>query len=200
MSAKPTKGFQPMPPQVYEPCVEHDGCRFVRLAKGRAVHVDAADVPLVSRHRWRLGSHGYAQTWVGRHSEHKLVLLHRLLMADQAKGRLQVDHINGVRTDNRRSNLRMATMSENRRNKGPSIVAPSRFKGVGFRRGPRKRPWTASIRVDGGRQIRLGHFFTAEDAARAYDAAATVHHGEFARLNFPSDPDGDIPDAWEVYR
>ncbi len=94
----------------------------------------------------------------------------------------QIDHANGDTLDNRRCNLRFATRSQNQMNKPPA-GGTSAFKGVyRLRSGP--RPWRACIRV-GGRRLHLGLFAREEDAARAYDAAARQHFGEFAYLNFP---------------
>lgn len=61
--------------------------------------------------------------------------------------------------------------------------AVSYGKGVTYCKKGRKR-WQAQIQVD-GKSIYLGTFDTPELAATAYDQAATVHHGAFARLNFP---------------
>lgn len=92
-----------------------------------------------------------------------------------------LDHINGVRTDNRIANLRECTAAENGRNQPRRPGSP--FKGI-RRFGHR---WHARITVD-GREIHLGTYATAEQAAQAYDAAAPAFHGEYARLNFAGDP------------
>jgi len=79
-----------------------------------------------------------------------------------------VDHIDGNRSNNRRSNLRSATPLQNRQNKN----------GWGARRKGRK--WGAQIQVN-GRKIHLGTFESEEAARAAYVAAAREHFGEFAR-------------------
>lgn len=107
--------------------------------------------------------------------------MHRLLVP----GAQIVDHINGDGLDNRKANLRSASQVENARNRRVRIDAETAFKGV-KRTGRQSNPWRAVIR-HGGAQIHLGVFPTVEDAARAYDAAARTHHGEFARLNFPKE-------------
>lgn len=93
----------------------------------------------------------------------------------------QIDHINGVRSDNRICNLRLATNTDNQHNTPPKKVNKSGFKGVYWHVANRR--WGACIRV-GGRSKFLGLHASREEAAAAYDAAAKIHYGEFARLNF----------------
>lgn len=111
--------------------------------------------------------------------------LHRTIM--RAPKGSQVDHINGDRRDNRRCNLRVCTQAQNLWNNGKKAHNKSGFKGVYFC-GQTQR-WRAEIRVN-KRCIKLGRFDTPELAAAAYDSAARLHHGQFARLNFPSSQTG----------
>lgn len=143
--------------------------------------IDAADLPMLLEfgHRWSLRREkkrrkSYAKTKSGS------LLLHRLLVPDAP----QVDHINGNGLDNRRANLRACTNAENQRNRGRSANNKSGYKGVRWHAASRR--WRAQI-VSDGQQRTLGHFYSPEAAARAYDRAARQLHGEFARLNFPDD-------------
>lgn len=87
-----------------------------------------------------------------------------------------VDHINGIGTDNRLSNLREATTSENNRNSRIRSDNSTGFKGVS-RQGRRFRAYIKS----GDRQRNLGVYDTPEAAHAAYVAAANELFGEFAR-------------------
>jgi hypothetical protein len=104
-----------------------------------------------------------------------LILLHRLIMAPDRS--MVVDHIDGDALNNSRVNLRVCTNGENMRNRH-SACGTSRFKGVYRSKGR----WCAAIRID-GRKIHLGLFVSETLAARAYDQAAPIYHGEFAHTN-----------------
>lgn len=108
------------------------------------------------------------------------VRLHRLAwrMHYGAWPEVQVDHINGVKTDNRISNLRLATNSENNCNRGPQANNKLGIRGV---RKHGKR-FQALICKD-KKQMFLGSYETAELAAAAYRAAAKQLHGDFAHAN-----------------
>lgn len=91
-----------------------------------------------------------------------------------------IDHINGNKSDNRITNLRPATLTENNRHQGLKKSNTSGFKGVCFSK--QKGKWLAQIRTDEGRES-IGFFSSKIDAARAYDKAAINYHGAFAKTN-----------------
>lgn len=90
-----------------------------------------------------------------------------------------VDHINGIRDDNRRSNLRIATHSENTRNAKIRSDNRSGIKGVSYRNKSGGQ-WVCRIYTDEGRKY-LGCYKTREEAERVMQEARAKYHGAFAR-------------------
>jgi hypothetical protein len=98
-------------------------------------------------------------------------LAHRLawLYMTGKWSKVDIDHINGNRSDNRWINLREATRSQNVGNSKLSSANRSGFKGVHFDKSRGK--WMASIAIDGF-QFNLGRYTKIEDAIEAYRFAA----------------------------
>lgn len=91
-----------------------------------------------------------------------------------------VDHENRDKTDNRWSNLREASPSQNMSN---VEMKPSNTSGlIGVTWDKARSKWRAQIRLN-GKKVNLGRFETAEDAVNAHDYAAVREFGEFAQIN-----------------
>lgn len=92
----------------------------------------------------------------------------------------QIDHINGNKSDNRISNLRIATAGENQRNRGAMKSNTTGFKGVTFEANRNK--YKAAI-THNHKCYNLGRFDTAEEAHLVYCRAADRLHRDFARVS-----------------
>jgi len=117
---------------------------------------------------------GYVVVWDGE----KLVPAHRLIWQNShglAPEHLDIDHINGCKSDNRIENLRLVTRSQNNQNVRLARVdnQTSGVKGVSLHKQSGK--WRARIKVN-RRHIHIGNFDTIEQAADAYSHAALTHH------------------------
>lgn len=142
-------------------------------------------VEAIGRSKWYVHNNNSAKDYAMSGDRRKSI--HRVVM-DAPKG-MDVDHANGNPLDNRKSNLRICTRSQNSQNKKLRRDSKSGFKGV-VKRG--KNSWHAYIgdpntAYPKKRHIRLGAYKTPEEAARAYDKKAIEFFGEFAYINFPTD-------------
>lgn len=174
--------------------------KWLRLTRGKFALVDEADFKRLRARAWRWEATGKSAGYAASGDRHTKTLLHHAVLGVQSSE--HVDHRDNNGLDCRRENLRLASRQDNSANRGKFIGRTgrkftSRYKGVidrskhytkTFARNITKKssdyPWTARIRVD-RKLIHIGRFATEQEAARAYDAAAIQHFGEFARPNFP---------------
>ena len=159
--------------------------KVIYLTQAQIALVDDRDFELLNKRKWCILKSGrdfpYAVRWEWN-KEYKrsfLILMHRAIMDLNYGDKKQVDHINGNGLDNRRTNLRICTITQNRRNSAP-FIGTSKYKGVSWSN--HKKKWRVQI-FYGGRLKHLGYFDIEEIAAQIYNNAALKHFGEFARLN-----------------
>jgi hypothetical protein len=156
----------------------------IKLTGGLVALADDADADLLQSWKWRTqfggGGCRYAVAWDSSCKPRQLIRMHRLLL--DAPPDALVDHISGNTLDNRRSNLRLATRSQNQANRKLSCLSKVGLKGVRHvtAGNARSRPYMAYIQVNGQRMF-LGYFSTAEEAHQRYLEAAQEHFGQFAR-------------------
>lgn len=150
--------------------------REILLAKGLIALVDDEDFESINQFRWKRDIQGYASSKIRLDGKQKDIFMHRVIMKVSDR-RIILDHVNGNKLDNRRSNLRFATNSQNGMNRGMPSNNTSGFKGV--TRHKRTGKWQASINFNGMFRY-LGLYANPEDAHAAYCAAALKYHGEFA--------------------
>lgn len=149
----------------------------IHLTNGGFTIVDPERVGELSKFRWNLSPRGYvtrSKPGVARH-----IYLHREILGATSAD-LDVDHRFGNKLDNRRENLRFSTVSQNGANAKKQAGRSSIYKGVCWDKS--RGQWHAMIKVN-YKSINLGNFDSEADGAKAYNAAALKHFGEFARIN-----------------
>lgn len=161
---------------------------IIPLTKGQTTIVDVIDSDLAdlnwyshqSRHK---GYYAYRGKYIPETRKTKQVSMARTIMERILNRPLitheYVDHIDLNKLNNRRSNLRLATIITNGQNRPIRDDNKSGYKGVAWHRGGNK--WQAYININ-KKRVHLGLYDNIEDAYKAYCNAATEHFGEFARL------------------
>lgn len=159
--------------------------KHIPVRPDRFAIVDDADYDWLAKHKWSLDSGGYAY----RKVRNVTFYMHRVVL--NASGPAVVDHVNHDKLDNRRENLRIVTTAQNNYNQRPQKrPKSSQYKGVSLNKAVNR--WQAHIKKGNERRY-LGLYDSEQDAARAYNAAARHHFGEYAYIN-------DVPDDnWTMH-
>lgn len=146
--------------------------------------VDEDDYHRFAWLNWYLNDNGYVVMDVPKPKRNLFpakVRLHRLIIA--APSGMDVDHINGNKLDNRKSNLRVCTRSENLQNKEQGWTDPHRLKGAYLNKRSKEFPYMSSIQIPGSSPKKskyLGVFKTEIEAHEAYMKASLELHGEYS--------------------
>jgi hypothetical protein len=154
----------------------------IPLTQNQTALIDDEDFELVSAYKWQVQWNTrtksfYAVTTIRKpNGKRTTVRMHRLIMG--ATNSEKVDHIHHLTLDNRKSELRLCTNSQNLCNRGAQDGNTSGYKGVSWHKGNKK--WQAKITLN-GKGTHLGYFPTPELAHEAYCQSAPEFHGEFAR-------------------
>jgi hypothetical protein len=165
--------------------------KLIELTQGLYTQVDDADYDELNQYNWCAAWSENAQKYYAkRHCQIRghHVRMHREILllgkgnnnaTDKRFNKLLVDHIDNDSLNNQRSNLRIATRCQNQYNsKKPKSGLTSIYKGV-YLHG---KKYVVEINENCNRHY-IGSYQTEIEAAIAYNEAAKLYHGEFARLN-----------------
>lgn len=149
-------------------------CRYISMTKGWYGVVDAEEFSKASKFIWHTSTAGYPYAWT---QDNKKIRMHDLIVPPTDG--LEVDHWNRCPWDNRKSNLRLGTHSQNGSNTIKRSHSMLDFKGIE----KNHNRYMVRIRVN-GKRIYCGTFDTQEEAAHVRDTVARHHFGGFSELNF----------------
>jgi len=140
---------------------------------GKEFYFDIEDYDIIKDYCWHINKNGY----VVNKTNKKPILMHRLVMGvDNISSELEVDHIHHKTNDNRKSELRIVTSSQNKMNKDKQVNNTSGVRGIWFNKNLNR--WVADIGVD-HKTIHLGTYYTIDEAAKARKDAEIKYFGEY---------------------
>lgn len=155
----------------------------IKLTQGQFALVDDEDFKVLNQYKWYAAKvksgDFYAQRSDYSSGKKKIIKMHRFILGFVDK-KEPIDHENGNTLDNQKHNIRACTHKDNIRNRGITKRSTCGYKGVFYEKSAKR--WRAQLSKD-GKKIHLGLFEFIEDAAKAYNDAILIHHGEFAKLN-----------------
>lgn len=146
--------------------------------------VDDDDFEQINQYKWFL-QRGYARrqqhVYLGVNKyENVTFSMHRMIMG-LTDPKIEVDHINHNKLDNRKCNLRICNRNGNVQNTSSCRNSSSKYIGVCWDK--RDKVWIATVKHN-GKQVYRAYFKNEVDAAKERDRVASIYHGEFANLNF----------------
>lgn len=152
----------------------------------KEVIFDKQDFHLIKDYTWHVTKdkgNFYARCYFLVNGKQKIKKMHRIIMGVSGTDKPHIDHKNENGLDNRRKNLRIATIPENSRNTGANSRNVSGYKGVSlYTKGTSQGKYIVRLRYN-GKNYFGGIFNTAIEAAVSYNKLSKKYHGNFAFLN-----------------
>lgn len=145
-------------------------------SNGGIFYFDKDDFDKIKKYRWYTTDAGYIRTHI---DEKHSIFMHSLIYGD--KDKMDIDHINRVKFDNRKENLREANRGENVINRDPISSNSSGVTGVYWNQNAQK--WQATITKDGVNHY-LGIYIDFNDAVNARKMAEVYYFGEYSYKYF----------------
>lgn len=151
----------------------------IKLTQNKIAIVDDEDYEKINQRKWYY-CRGYAlrNKWLAKYT-HVIWRMHWEIMGKPRKG-FEIDHKDGNKLNNQKSNLRICSHKENGMNRKVQNNNKSGYKGVHIHKLTGK--WRAMISIN-NKSMHLGLFNNKEKAVKAYNDAAKKYYGEFAKLN-----------------
>lgn len=138
-------------------------------SKGEEFWFDLEDYDKIKDYNWYIDTKGYVRT------SNPSRRMHRIILELEDKN-IMVDHIHKNKFDNRKSELRIATNSQNQMNRDIPSKNTSGFRGISWHKN--KQAWIAQIGVNGKLKY-LGIFKDIEDAIKVRLEAEKYYFGEY---------------------
>lgn len=159
------------------------GSKIIPLTQGKFAVVDEDDFAELSRYNWHLSGSRNKPYAIRKarindpHANAQKVYMHKQILNTFE----EVDHKDRDSLNNTKENLRLASRSQNARNRTSRKNSSSRYLGVCRHKAG---GWLVQAKNQGV-TIYLGYYADEEEAARAYDKYVVKNFGEFANPNFP---------------
>ena len=155
---------------------EHEDCYYVYNSKKDYFIIDKDDYKRIKDFTWIKDNYGYWYTSIRKNNKKYNLKVHRFIM-NETNSKIEIDHINHCKNDNRKSNLRRCTHNENSRNvskrENRDVIGVTWYK--------RDKKWESFITYK-QKHIFLGRYENKDDAIKARLQAEKEYFGEFASL------------------
>lgn len=163
--------------------INGNGCFLICLTRGRWAIVDSDDYDKLKEFNWSAlwnkdtkSFYAHRKVSVGRRKT-KSIQMHRIILGLKPEDKITVDHINHDTIDNRKSNLRTSTITENCWNQGEHSNNTSGYKGVFYNN--RENYWQVSIRIGNGKRLHIRNVPSAVEGFDIYCRLSIIHHVNF---------------------
>lgn len=140
--------------------------------KGEEFYFDLEDYDKIKDICWSIDAYGYVSSGGRKYKMHRYIL-------EVTDLQQTVDHINHIRNDNRKSNLRICTHAENMKNLNPER---NKYGVVGISWNKKDKKWVVQLTCNGVHHY-IGSFIDFDEAAQARYVAEDKYFGEFAYKN-----------------